>query len=110
MSRLLPYRRPRPPARSLKEREEIRRFPLEMTGLIRDELLHSGVPQGALGPEVPYPDPQLGPKPLSRALPQAVQRRLGNGQCCHPLPPSRSKRPRRVKDSRAGKLKPAIPI
>jgi hypothetical protein len=47
-----------------------------------------------------YPHPQLRPKPLSRALPQPSHRRLGDLQCCHPVPPGRSKRLGRVQDSR----------
>jgi hypothetical protein len=38
--------------------------------LIRDELLHSGVSEHALGLQMLYPHPQLGAQPLSRALPQ----------------------------------------
>jgi hypothetical protein len=47
-------------------------------GLFCDELLHSGMSQHALGLEVLHPHPQLRPKPLSSALPQPLQRRLGN--------------------------------
>jgi hypothetical protein len=55
-----------------------------------------------------HPHPQLGPKPLNRALPQPSHRRLGDRQCCHPFPPCRSKRLRRVQNSRAGKCKASI--
>jgi hypothetical protein len=46
-------------------------------GLIRDELLHSGVPQRALGFQMLDPRPQLRPKPLSRSRLQSTQWRLG---------------------------------
>jgi hypothetical protein len=84
--------------------------------LIRNELPHRGVAQHALGLEMPHLYPQLRAQPLSRALPQSPQWRLGDRQCCHSFPPSRSERPRRVQDSRAGKtpaghpdLMPAAP-
>ena len=55
-------------------------------------------------------NPQLGAKPLSRALPQPSHRWLADCQGRHPFPSGRSERLRWVQDSRAGELKPTIPI
>jgi len=68
------------------------------------------VSQGALGLEMLYPHPELGPKPLSRALSEPSQGRLADCQGRHPFPSGRSERLRWVQDSRAGELKPTIPI
>src|SRR4029453_19229837 len=78
--------------------------------LVGNELPDRRVPQHALDLEVLHPDPQLRPKPLSRALPQPSQRRLGARGGRHSFPPGRSERQGRVQNSRAGKLKPTTPI